>query len=263
MNTAAQPAKLSAADERERLILQHLPQVHLIARRIHARLPGNICLDDLVSTGILGLIAAVDRFDPARNLSLKTYAEHKIKGKILDGLREQDWAPRRQRKQAKQINAAIATVEQRVGRAPTEEEIAAELDLPIATLHKWQLQASGLNVARLDSAGSDDSEGRDLLRSISDDQDQWPSAVFERAELQAALAAAIEKIPEREKTVLSLFYHQELTLREIARILGVHESRISQLRSQALLRLRGCMSQLGHHAGAGRAAMLQCSAPAC
>jgi len=258
MNTQA-----FSAEERERLILEHLPQVRMIARRIHGRLPVNVSLDDLVSTGVLGLIAAVDRFDPARSLSLKTYAEHKIKGKILDGLRQQDWAPRQQRKQAKQISAAITRAEQRLHRAAAEEEIAAELNLPMATYRQWQLQVSGLNVTQLESAGSDDSAGRNLLRSLSGDRSEWPSAVFERSELQAALAAAIAGMPKKEKTVLSLHYHQELTLREISKIVGVHESRISQLRSQALRRLRDCMSELGHHAAADPATRPQCYAQAC
>jgi RNA polymerase sigma factor for flagellar operon FliA len=263
MNTAAQPAKLSAADERERLILQHLPQVHLIARRIHARLPGNICLDDLVSTGILGLIAAVDRFDPGRNFSLGTYAEHKIKGKILDSLRQQDWAPRRQRQRAKQISAATAVAEQRLQRSPTGEEIATELNLPVATYQRWRLQSSGLNVIQMESSGSGDANVHDLLLCLSSDQKEWPSAVFERRELRDALAAAIAGIPDMEKTVLSLYYHEELTLREIAKIVGLHESRISQLKSQAILRLRDCMSKLGHGALPPPATMPQYSAQAC
>src|SRR6185295_3673400 len=116
-----------AAAERERLILEHLPQVRLIARRIYERLPENVSLDDLISTGVIGLIAAVDRFDPAQGVQLKTYAEHKIRGAILDSLREMDWAPKNKRRRAKQIEAAINSLEQRLGRAPGEEEIAAEL----------------------------------------------------------------------------------------------------------------------------------------
>src|SRR5579871_4263480 len=121
----------SAAEERERLILEHLPQVRLIARRIHERLPESVNLDDLISTGTLGLIAAIDRFDPRHNVKLKTYAEYKIRGAILDSLRGLDWAPRQQRKRSKQIEAAIAAIEQRLHRQPTEDEIAKELKLTI------------------------------------------------------------------------------------------------------------------------------------
>src|ERR1700757_178165 len=126
--------------ERERLILEHLPQVRLIARRIQERLPKNISLDDLVSTGVLGLISAIDNFDPSHNVKLKTYAEYKIRGAILDSLRGLDWAPRQQRKRSKQIEAAIARVEQRLHRAPQEEEIAAQLGVPLEEYHQWLVE---------------------------------------------------------------------------------------------------------------------------
>jgi RNA polymerase sigma factor FliA len=233
-----------SAEERDRLILEHLPQVRLLAQRLRARLPGNISLDDLVSTGILGLISAIDRFDPSRQVHLRTYAEHKIKGGILDSLRRLDWAPRQQRKHAKQIEAATAAAGQRLHRSPAEEEIAAELNLTIDRYHQWQVHVQGLNLGRLESARSGDSESRDLLRSISGDPSEWPSAVLERSELEQALASAISGIPDIEKTILSLYYREELTLREIAKIVGLHESRISQLKLQAILRLRVCMAKL-------------------
>src|SRR6202163_862220 len=125
------------AEERERLILEHLPQVRLIARRIHERLPESVNLEDLISTGTLGLIAAIDRFDSEHNVKLKTYAEYKIRGAILDSLRGLDWAPRQQRKRVKQIESAIAAIEQRVHRAPTEDEIARELNLELDQYHSW------------------------------------------------------------------------------------------------------------------------------
>ena len=127
-------------EERQCLILKHLPQVRLLARRIHGRLPESVSLDDLVSTGIVGLISAIDRFDPSRHVQLRAYAEHKIKGGILDSLRRLDWAPRQQRKRAKQIQVAIAAVEQRLHRAPTEQEIAAELDITVDRYREWQVQ---------------------------------------------------------------------------------------------------------------------------
>src|SRR5258708_36199903 len=123
--------------ERERLILEHLPQVRLIARRIQERLPESITLDDLVSTGVLGLISAIDNFDPCQNVKLKTYAEYKIRGAILDSLRGLDWAPRQKRRKSKQIESAIATAEQKLKRSPTEDEIAAELDIPLDDNHEW------------------------------------------------------------------------------------------------------------------------------
>src|SRR5579872_2841945 len=130
--------------ERDRLILEHLPQVRLIARRIQERLPENISLEDLVSTGVLGLISAIDNFDPGHNVKLKTYAEYKIRGAILDSLRGLDWAPRQKRRKAKQIEAAISAVEQRMHRMPTEEEIAQQLQLSIEEYHEWLVEIRGV-----------------------------------------------------------------------------------------------------------------------
>lgn len=227
----------SGAEERERLILEHLPQVRLIARRIHERLPDSISMDDLISTGTIGLIAAVDRFDSSQNVKLKTYAEYKIRGAILDSLRGLDWAPRQQRKRSKQIEATIAVVEQRVHRTPTEEEIAAELKLTIEEYHEWLVDIRAINLGSLEVA-SPEEESRDLLKYISDDEENWPSRILERSELEKLLAQALDRMPYIERTVLTLYYHEELTLREIAKVVKLHESRISQLKSQAILRLR-------------------------
>src|ERR1041385_1095381 len=137
-------AEETATDERERLILEHLPQVRLIARRIQERLPENISLDDLISTGVIGLISAIDNFDPQHNVKLKTYAEYKIRGAILDSLRGLDWAPRQKRRRAKQIEAAIAAAEQVLQRSPTEEEIAAALKISLEEYHEWLVEIRGL-----------------------------------------------------------------------------------------------------------------------
>lgn len=229
-------------EERERMIMEHLPQVRLIARRIHERLPDSVSLEDLVSTGIVGLISAIDRFDPSHNVKLKTYAEYKIRGAILDSLRGLDWAPRQQRKRVKQIEAAIAGVEQRIKRSPTEEEIAGELGLSLEEYHEWLVEVRGVNLGSLENS-SPAEEGRDLLKFISDDESLWPSRLLERSELEKTIAEGIEKMPEMERTVLSLYYYEELTLREISRIVDLHESRISQLKSQAILRLRSYMEK--------------------
>jgi RNA polymerase sigma factor for flagellar operon FliA len=223
-------------EEREHLILEHLPQVRLIARRIQERLPESVSLDDLVSTGVIGLISAIDHFDPSHNVKLKTYAEYKIRGAILDSLRSLDWAPRQKRRKAKQIEAAIAAAEQRLQRSAAEEEIAAQLQIPIEEYHRWLVEIRGLNVASLEYAPSD--QGKDLLHYIPDGYENLPSTLLERSELERLLAQGIDRIPEIERTVLSLYYREELTLREIARVVNLHESRISQLKSQAILRLR-------------------------
>lgn len=225
------------SNDREQLILDHLPQVRLIARRIHERLPGSVSLDDLVSTGIVGLIAAIDHFDPKMNVKLKTYAEYKIRGAILDSLRGMDWAPRQQRKRVKEIEKTIGVLEQRLQRAPSEEEIATELNLSMQEYHEWLIDVRGINLGSLEGSGNDE-EGRDLLRFVSDNEENWPSRLLERSELERLLTEAIERMPYVERTVLSLYYHEELTLREIAKVVKLHESRVSQLKSQAILRLR-------------------------
>ena len=232
----------NAADERERLILEHLPQVRLIARRIHERLPESVNLDDLVSTGTLGLIAAIDRFDSSHNVKLKTYAEYKIRGAILDSLRGLDWAPRQQRKRSKQIEAAISVAEQRLHRAPSEEEIALQLDVTLEEYHEWLVDIRGVNLGSLEVSHPEE-EGRNLLEYVSDDEENWPSRLLERSELQRLLAGAIEKMPSTERTVISHYYHEELTLREISKIVNLHESRVSQLKSQAILRLRSYLEK--------------------
>jgi RNA polymerase sigma factor for flagellar operon FliA len=238
-------ATAHSAAEREQLILEHLPQVRLIARRIHDRLPESVSLDDLVSTGIVGLISAIDRFDASHNVKLKTYAEYKIRGAILDSLRGLDWAPRQQRKRSKQIEAAISRAEQILHRSPTEEEIAEQLGITIEVYHEWLIDVRGLNLGSLESAAPEDdnTNSRDLLKYISGDEENWPSRLLERSELQRLLAEAIGKMPDIEKTVLSLYYHEELTLREISKIVRLHESRISQLKSQAIMRLRSYMEK--------------------
>ena len=239
----ASSANVLSAEDREQLILDHLPQVRLIARRIHERLPESVNLDDLVSTGVVGLISAIDRFDPTLNVKLKTYAEYKIRGAILDSLRGLDWAPRQQRKRSKQIEAAISQSEQRLHRTPTEEEIAQQLGLSIAEYHEWLVEVRGLNLGSLESSSTDDESSRDLLRYISGDDEELPSRLLERSELQRLLAESISRMPEIEKTVLSLYYYEEMTLREISKIVRLHESRISQLKSQAVLRLRAYMEK--------------------
>lgn len=222
-------------DQRQRLILKHLPQVRLLARRIHGRLPESVNLDDLVSNGVVGLISAIDRFDPSRDVQLSTYAQHKINGEILDGLRRMDWASRQQRKQAKQIEAAVAVVEQHSQRLPTDEEIAAALNLPVDVYRRRRAKLHGLNLQRLESIGAGD-----IVRS----EKECPSKVFERSELRHALAAAISRLPKIHQTILSMYYRDELRPREISRIIGLRVSRVSQIKLQAIRRLRAYLAEL-------------------
>jgi RNA polymerase sigma factor for flagellar operon FliA len=226
---------------REELVMEHLAQVRIIAGRIHDRLPDHVSLEDLISSGIVGLLNAIDNFDSSFNVQLRTYAEHRIQGAIMDSLRGMDWAPRDIRKRSRLIEAAIHRVKQRLGREPMEDEIAAELEIPTSEYHQWLGDARSVEIHRL-IAGDD--EGQNLIDVISDDESMWPSQIMERSELERLLALAIDRIPKQERAVLSLYYYEELTLREIAEVMGMHLSRVGQLRVQAILRLRSHLERV-------------------
>jgi RNA polymerase sigma factor for flagellar operon FliA len=239
-----QPANdVDAALRREALVLQHLPQVRLIAKRIHERLPDYVSLDDLISNGVIGLLAAIDNFDPSLNVQLNTYAERKIRGAILDGLREADWAPREVRKKGRLIEAAIHRARQRAGREASEEEIAAELGIAPDEYLKWLTEVRNTELERLEVASGPD-PARNLLQFVSSGEESTPSHLLERSELERILAVTIDRMPKIERTVLHLYYYEELTLREIAEVVGLHLSRIAQLRAQAILRLRSHLERV-------------------
>ena len=238
---SSSPELLERDLEREKLILEHLQQVKLIASRIHDKLPESVVLDDLVSAGVLGLIEAVDKFDASLDVKLKTYAEHKIRGAILDSLRSLDWAPRNKRRKAKLIEAAIVEAEKKLKRTAVEEEVAQHLGVPIEEYRQWMVEVRGINLAPLEQGGPAGGEGTDLLRFISDTNEEWPSQLFERSELERLVASTIERLPEIERTIITLYYHKEMTLRQISRIVSLHETRVSQLKSQAILRMRSAL----------------------
>lgn len=235
-------ATIAAAEERERLILEHLPQVRWIASGIAERLPRGASEEDLISAGVLGLIAAIDNFDPARNASLRTYAEIRIRGAILDSVRGLDGVPAHKRKLVRQVQEVIATLEQRFQRTPTEEEIAAELRLSVSEYQDLLHDTRGVTLGSLDSVGDEGSDGG-LLRYIADDRVEAPCVLLERTEMQRLLAEGIAAMPQTEQTVLDLYYTEELTLAEIGQVMSLHPSRISQLKTQALLRLRTWMER--------------------
>ncbi len=236
MLNAAFYAPSPASDERERLILEHLPNVRWLAIRIHERLGGSVALDDLISAGVIGLIHAVDSFDPSFNAKLKTYAEHKIRGAILDSIRGLDGVAPHKRKRMKQMEAAIAAAEQRLQRVPTEEEIAAELHIPLSEYQNSLAELRSVTLGSLDEVAEGHSESR-LLRYIAEDEENQPARILERAELEKLLAEAVEKMPKVERTILTLYYKEEQNLQDIAEILGIHTTRVCQLKSQAVLRL--------------------------
>jgi RNA polymerase sigma factor FliA len=227
-------------EERERLILEHMPQVKLIARRIHETLPGNVCLDDLVSSGVVGLIMAIDNYDPEQAVKLKTYAEYKIRGAILDSLRGMDWASRHRRKKYKEIEAAITAVEKRLFRPPTEQEIATELNMTVEQYWARLVEVQGLTLGSLEVTVGNEN-GQELL-SIIPSAEELPSTTVERAQLEQLIASAVEKLPEPEKLILALYYQEELTLREIGDIVNLRVSRVSELKTMSILRLRAAVA---------------------
>ena len=232
----------STEERRERLILDQLPQVHLIARRIHQNLPESVCLDDLVSTGVVGLISAVDNFEEGQGVKLQTYAEYKIRGAILDSLRGLDWASRYRRKKAKDIESAVTSAEKRLERPAAEEDVAAELGLSLDDYHARLVEIQGLNLESLEVTVGQ-SGNQTLLSILPDTPDGLPSTILERAELERLLADSIAALPENERTVLALYYHEELTLCEIGTIMGWCTSRVAQLKTHSILRLRAQMKR--------------------
>ncbi len=225
-------------EERDELILEHLPQVNWIATRIHEKLPANVELDDLISAGIVGLLAAVDNFDPSRNTTLRTYAEYKIRGAILDSIRGLDGIPTHKRKRLKEVQKAIAAAERKLHATPLEEDIAAELNIPLAEYQQWMVELRGVSLGSLQMV---DGEEVDLLQFVSDGEEGTPARLLERAELERVVTEGMKKMPENERTVLGLYYKEELNLREIGSIMNLHTTRISQLRAQGILRLRSLM----------------------
>src|ERR1700736_2450187 len=223
--------------ERERLILENLPHVRWIAMRIHEKIGGAVSVEDLVSSGVIGLINAVDSFDPKFNVKLKTYAEHRIRGAILDSIRGLDGIPAHKRKHLKHVEAAIAAAEQRLQRVPTEEEIAAELSISLSSYQDLLAELRGVTLGSLDEIAEGYSESK-LLRYIAHDEESMPARILERAELEKLLIDAVNKMPRVERTILTLYYKEEQNLQEIAQILGIHTTRVCQLKSQAVLRLR-------------------------
>jgi len=236
------PVELITADERERLIIEHLPQVRLIARKIHERLPESIVLDDLLSAGVVGLIQAIDNFDPRQNTKLRTYAEFRIRGAILDSLRDTDWAPRMKRKLARDLEDAVRKAEQRLRRVPEEADIAAELRIGVDEYRQRLNEVAALDVGELEFL-RDERENSVLMKYIATPDGESPAVQLERAELERLVSGCIDGIPKIEKTVLGLYFHEELTLKEIGEVMGLHYSRVSQIKSQAILRLRNAIAK--------------------
>jgi RNA polymerase sigma factor FliA len=237
-----QSATLAPAN-REQMILDHLPQVHFIATRIHERLPQNVQLEDLISAGVLGLIAAIDNFDASRNVKLRTYAEHKIRGYILNSLSKLSGTSRHLNKLRRDVQRAIAAVEERTGSTATAEEVSRELGI---SLDEYYAALSSLQATSIGSLEVVDSEDPDstVMKYMADPNSETPERQVERATLQELITSSVSQLPEMERIVLSFYYVEGLNLREIAQIMDLHLTRISQIKTQAILRLRSRIAKL-------------------
>jgi RNA polymerase sigma factor FliA len=236
---------------RDRLILTYAPLVKYVAGRLGSGLPAHVDENDLVSYGLLGLIGAIERYDPDRDVKFETYALARIKGSIIDELRAMDWVPRSVRARARDIERAIAELERKLHRAPTDEEISEKLGISQDELEESLTDISRSSIAALDELWTVSSSGGDqvaLIDTIEDTQGPEPQAELAQTELKEALGEAIARLPEREKLVVTLYYYEELTLREIGEVLGVTESRVSQLHTKAILRLKAHIASAGAHA---------------
>ncbi len=226
---------------RDKLILHFSPLVKYVAGRVGVGLPSNVDHSDLVSYGIFGLIDAIDKFDLTRSIKFETYAITRIRGAIIDELRSFDWIPRSIRSKARKVEQAYATLEAKLLRTPTDEEVAQELDISQEALQKLLGQISFVNVMALDELlirGTDSSDSATLGDTLADERVDDPETMVEDEQMRYILADLIAQLPEREKIVVSLYYYESLTLAEIGKVLGVTESRASQLHTKAMLQLR-------------------------
>ncbi|MBE3574865.1 MAG: FliA/WhiG family RNA polymerase sigma factor [Firmicutes bacterium] len=238
------------AASRQEIILRYAHLVKHVAGRLATSLPEMVDIGDLYSYGILGLIDAVNKFDPGRGVKFETYALARIRGAILDGLRSMDWVPRTLRQKSRELEKVIWDLENRLGRAATDQEISQQLHISVGELHRLVQSLGAANLLSLDEILRGESGGEEvtLREIIADNNSADPEALFESKELVRVLADAITALPERERLVITLYYYEGLTLKEIGRVLRVTEARACQIHSKAVLRLRAHLA--GWQAGA-------------
>jgi RNA polymerase sigma factor for flagellar operon FliA len=241
----AQQPPAKALQARDELVMQHVPLVKTLAQRLAQRLPSQVEVSDLISVGVLGLIDAAGRYKPTLGVPFDAFARRRVQGAMLDSLREVDWAPRSLRRLRRDVDSAVASLRRTLGRDPEEKEVATEMGLTVADYEKTLEQLRTLDVGAVRSLDAPTEDGSTRLELLMD-PDEGAVRRLERKELREHLAHAIQQLPERERQILSLYYEEELTLVEIGEVIGVCESRVSQLRSLALSRLRASLrSSLG------------------
>ena len=229
--------------EQERVLLEHLPIVRFLARRIHERLPQHVDIEDLVSAGVVGLMDAFAKFDPAKKVQFRSYAQFRIRGAILDSLRTLDWSPRELRRKGRAVEEAIRVLTARLGHAPGENEVAAEMALELDDYQQLLGDLKGLEIGTLHMERNEDS-GEEELAYVPGRPEEDPLFRCLRGELEDRLAEAIQNLPDRERLVMSLYYYEEMTMREIGLALGVVESRVSQMHASAVVHLRSALKDL-------------------
>jgi RNA polymerase sigma factor FliA len=231
-------------EERDRILLEQLPQVRYLARRIHERLPRHLPLEDLVHAGVLGLIDALNKFDRSKHVQFGSYAKFRIRGAILDSLREMDWGPRELRRKARSVEEAQRKLSMTLNRAPTEVEVAAELNLELREFQQLLTELDGLEVGSLHLESPWDGKDEDLCDYLPSAPEDTPFFRCMRSEMKDILARAVADLPVKEQQVLALYYFEELTMKEVGAVLGIGESRVSQIHSLAVIRLRARMEEL-------------------
>ncbi|MFW5799805.1 MAG: RNA polymerase sigma factor WhiG [Spirochaetota bacterium] len=230
---------------REVFVHQYAPLVKYVAGKVAMGMPQSIEFDDLVGYGVFGLLDAIEKFDPSLNIKFKTYAVTRIRGAIYDELRAIDWVPRSIRQKAKELENAIGKLENKLGRAAKDEEIAEQLGIPVEEFHQTLLKLSGTSLVSINDAWftGDDNDKVSILETIESPMELNPDTMIEKEEVKKMIVYTIEELPEKEKKVLILYYYEDLTLKEIGEVLDVTESRVSQLHTKAIMRLR---SKLNH-----------------
>jgi RNA polymerase sigma factor for flagellar operon FliA len=231
-----------AVENSEQLLLEQLPQVKYIARRIHERLPQHVPFDDLLHAGIVGLIDAMHKYDASKNVRFASYAKFRIRGAILDSLRDMDWSPRDLRRKARRLEATMQKLQTELGHSATEPELAEAMGMTLEEFQHMLNEIRGLEVGSLQIESLEDGRETDLSENIAGPPDQDPLSLYMRTERKQMLAQAIARLPEREQQVLALYYQEELTMKEVGAVLGVGESRVSQIHSVAVARLRASLS---------------------
>lgn len=227
---------------REGLIINYSPLVKFVAGRVGVGLPRNVESADLVSYGVFGLIDAIEKFEPERGFKFETYAINRIKGAILDELRALDWVPRSVRAKAREIERSMTELEHRLQRNPTDEELAHHLESSVSELHQTLAEISNLGIVALDEVFAPDN-GSSLKDMVADPSGLGPEAAFQKEETRRILADAINRLPDRERLVLTLYYFEGLTLAEIGEVLGVTESRVCQIHAKSVISLRNRMAE--------------------